>query len=53
MASNLEQFVRQAKDGDQQALEMIIAQIQDKVYGLALRMLWQAEDAEDENPRKF
>jgi RNA polymerase sigma factor (sigma-70 family) len=48
MDSNLEQFVRQAKNGDQHALEMIIAQIQDKVYGLALRMLGQAEDAEDE-----
>ena len=48
MASNLEHFVRQAKDGDKQALEMIVNGIQDKVYGLALRMLGQAEDAEDE-----
>jgi RNA polymerase sigma factor (sigma-70 family) len=48
MASNLEQLVRQAKDGDKQALEMIVSRIQGKVYGLALRMLGQAEDAEDE-----
>ena len=48
MASNLEHFVRQAKDGDKQALEMVVNGIQDKVYGLALRMLGQAEDAEDE-----
>ena len=48
MASNLEQFVRQAKDGDKQALEMIVNRIQGKIYGLALRMLGQAEDAEDE-----
>ena len=48
MASNLEQLVLQAKDGDQQALETIVNRIQDKVYGLALRMLGRAEDAEDE-----
>lgn len=48
MASNLEQFVRQAKNGDKQALETVVCGIQDKIYGLALRMLGHPEDAEDE-----
>lgn len=48
MASNLEQYVRQAKNGDRQALETVVSRIQDKIYGLALRMLGNSEDAEDE-----
>lgn len=48
MESNLEQYVRRAKNGDQQSLEIVINGIQDKIYGLALRMLGQTEDAEDE-----
>ncbi len=47
MGSNLEHHVRQAKNGDQQALEMVVCCIQDKIYGLALRMLRHPEDAED------
>lgn len=48
MASNLEQYVRQAKNGDRQSLEEVIYHIQGKIYGLALRMLGNPEDAEDE-----
>ena len=48
MDSNLEQYVRQAKDGDLQALEEVVCGIQEKIYGLALRMLGHQEDAEDE-----
>ena len=48
MDANLEQLVRQAKEGDKRALEMIVCQIQGKVYGLALQMLGPAQDAEDE-----
>jgi RNA polymerase sigma factor (sigma-70 family) len=48
MASNLEQYVKQAKNGDRQALETVVSRIQEKIYGLALRMLGNSEDAEDE-----
>jgi len=48
MASNLEQYVRQANNGDRQALETVVCRIQDKIYGLALRMLGNPDDAEDE-----
>lgn len=39
--------VKQAQNGDREALEQIIKAIQDKIYGLALRMLWHPEDAKD------
>lgn len=48
MNSNLEQYVRQAKNGNLQALEEVVCGIQEKIYGLALRMLGHQEDAEDE-----
>jgi DNA-directed RNA polymerase specialized sigma24 family protein len=48
MASNLEHDVRQAKKGNKQALETVVGNIQERIYGLALRMLGNAEDAEDE-----
>ncbi|QTA86365.1 RNA polymerase sigma factor [Desulfonema magnum] len=48
MDSNLEQYVRQAKDGNLHALEEVVCGIQEKIYGLALRMLGHQEDAEDE-----
>lgn len=48
MASNLEQYVRQANNGDRQALETVVCRIQDKIFGLALRMLGNPDDAEDE-----
>lgn len=43
----LEQLVEQAKEGDKTALEALLAQIQNQIYNLALRMLWHPADAED------
>jgi RNA polymerase sigma factor (sigma-70 family) len=43
----LEFWVKRAKEGDKAALETVIRGIQDRVYGLALRMLWHTADAED------
>jgi len=40
-------LVRRAAAGDREALESLIEGIQDRVYGLALRMLWHPEDARD------
>lgn len=45
--NGLEILVRQAKDGDKEALEGIVRQIQDRVYNLAVRMLGDPVDAED------
>lgn len=42
-----EELVRKAKGGDKSALESIVHGIQDRIYGLAIRMLWHPEDAED------
>ena len=39
--------MRRAAAGDRAALESLIEGIQDKVYGLALRMLWHPDDARD------
>jgi len=36
-----------AQSGDAAALERVIREIQGNVYGLALRMLWHPQDAED------
>jgi RNA polymerase sigma factor (sigma-70 family) len=47
MGSDLERLVDSAKKGDKKALENIVLKIQDKVYGLALRMLYNPSDAED------
>lgn len=40
-------LVRRAKRGDRAALEDLVRNIQDRIYGLALRMLWHPEDARD------
>lgn len=48
MALNLEHHVRLAKNGNKQALETVVEHIQEKIYGLALRMLGNNKDAEDE-----
>ena len=45
--SALEDLARQAVDGDRDALERLVSHLQTDVYGLALRMLWNREDAED------
>lgn len=47
MFPTLEESVRSAQQGNQPALEHLIKQIQPKVYGLALRMLWHPDDAQD------
>ncbi len=47
MDLNLEQLVKLAQAGDKSALEHVVEQIQNKIYGLALRMLWHPEDARD------
>lgn len=45
--SGIETRVEQAKAGNRVALEAVILHIQDRVFGLALRMLGHPEDAED------
>jgi RNA polymerase sigma factor (sigma-70 family) len=43
----LEELARQAVAGDRTALESLVTGLQGDVYGLAIRMLWNREDAED------
>jgi RNA polymerase sigma factor (sigma-70 family) len=43
----LEELARQAIGGDRDALDRLVRALQGDVYGLALRMLWNREDAED------
>lgn len=43
----LESLVEMAKAGNKDALEEIVRRIQDRIYGLALRMLYHPADAED------
>ncbi len=47
MKLSLEHYVKQAKNGDRQALENLVAQVRDKIHGSALRMLNDPEDPED------
>lgn len=47
MEKSIEQVVEQAKEGDSDSLEELIQSIQDKVFGLAFRMLGNRSDAED------
>ena len=47
MALPLKEMVKQAKNGNRAALEQLILRIQDKIFGLALKMLGHPEDAED------
>ena len=47
MAVALEDLARQALDGDREALDGLVRALQGDIYGLALRMLWNREDAED------
>src|SRR6187455_3596792 len=44
---NLEDIARQAIGGDREALNTLLTALQDDIFGLALRMLWNREDAED------
>src|SRR5881396_3927547 len=43
----LEDLARRAVDGDRDALDRLVGDLQGDVYGLALRMLWNRQDAED------
>lgn len=43
----LEALVDRAREGDPEALEEIVRAIQDRVYGLAMRMLGHPQDAQD------
>lgn len=45
--ATIEALVAQAREGDRDALEAMVGQIQDWIYNLALRMLWHPADAED------
>ena len=45
--SALEDVARLAIDGDKGALDLVVRELQADIYGLALRMLWNKEDAED------
>jgi len=47
MDVTLEDLVTRAKDGEREALGDIVRRVQDRVYGLALRMLYHPADAED------
>ena len=46
-AMALEDVARRAIDGDRDALDRLVRDLQGHIYGLALRMLWNREDAED------
>src|SRR5713226_603083 len=43
----IDPLLGRARAGDRDALEDIVRAIQDDVYGLAIRMLWHPQDAED------
>src|SRR5215204_7529456 len=43
----IEPLVARAQEGDRAALETVIASMRDRIYNLALRMLWHPTDAED------
>ncbi len=45
MSTNLNTLASDAQQGDQEALEEIVRQIQDRVHHLAMRMLVNPEDA--------
>jgi RNA polymerase sigma-70 factor (ECF subfamily) len=52
-AATMLELVRRAKAGDFAAFEQIVCQLQPRVYGLALRILRQAQDAEDVTQQTF
>lgn len=43
----LEDLIQLAVGGDRDALDELVRGLQGDIYGLALRMLWNREDAED------
>ncbi|MBT3255858.1 MAG: RNA polymerase sigma factor [Deltaproteobacteria bacterium] len=47
METALETLSEQAREGDKKALEELVKSIQDRIYGLSIRMLYYPADAED------
>ncbi len=47
MNTDITQCITRAKEGDQKSLELLITSIQDRIYRLALKMLYFTSDAED------
>ena len=47
MVQPTEKLVQRAVEGDKDALQKLIREIQDRIYRLAVRMLWLPADAED------
>src|SRR5262245_12968767 len=45
--TSLEDVAREAVAGNRDALDHLVRTLQGDVYGLAIRMLWKREDAED------
>jgi RNA polymerase sigma factor (sigma-70 family) len=45
--TTIEDIARRALSGDREALDALVRALQGDIYGLALRMLWNREDAED------
>jgi RNA polymerase sigma-70 factor, ECF subfamily len=48
-----EELMRRAKSGDFQAFQLIVSQLQPRVYRLVYRILQQREDAEDATQQTF
>jgi RNA polymerase sigma-70 factor (ECF subfamily) len=48
-----EELLRRAKSGDFQAFQLIVAQLQPRIYRLVYRILQQREDAEDATQQTF
>jgi RNA polymerase sigma factor (sigma-70 family) len=46
-AVSLEELARRTIDGNRDALDQLVRGLQGHIYGLAIRMLWNREDAED------
>ena len=44
---SMEELVARAREGDRAALEAVLDGVRDRIYNLALRMLWRPADAED------
>ncbi len=47
MENTLERLSEKAREGDSQALTQLVKSIQDRIYGLSIRMLYYPADAED------
>src|SRR5712691_5005513 len=43
----VDELVERARSGDAGALDDLVSAVRDRIYGLALRMLWHPEDAAD------